>query len=244
MESKKSRDTIQSLSIGISILDAIAKAKRPLKITEIQEETNITKSNLYKYINTLVQDDLIFRDQNSGLYHLGSKLIQYGMTAMGNQDVLAIITPYLQSISEETKNTALFAVPTFNGPVIAKITRSNQILNIGAEIGTLLPPNSSSGKIFNIFAEQHKTKNWRENYRSSIIDDEKEFELIRTEKIAFANEPLISGVSSVSIPIMNFVNELIGIITIVGFSSDVPKATTDSVSKYLQNQQIEISKNF
>lgn len=244
METKKSRDTIQSLSIGISILDAIAKAKRPLKITEIQEVTNVTKSNLYKYINTLVQDDLIFRDQNSGLYHLGSKLIQYGMTAMGNQDSVAIITPYLQSISEYTNNTALFAVPTFNGPVITKITRSNQILNIGAEIGTLLPPNSSSGKIFNIFAEQHKTKNWREKYHSSIIDDAVEIETIRNEKIAFAKEPLVSGVSSVSLPILNYINELIGIITIVGFSSDIPKTTKDSLSKYLQNMQMEISKNF
>ncbi|MEH7225470.1 helix-turn-helix domain-containing protein [Bacillus sp. JJ1566] len=244
METKKSRDTIQSLSIGISILDTIAKAKRPLKITEIQEETNITKSNLYKYINTLVQDDLIFRDQNSGLYHLGSRLIQYGMTAMGNQDILAIISPYLQSISEHTNNTALFSVPTFNGPVVAKITRSNQILNIGAEIGTLLPPNSAGGKIFNLFAEQHKTKNWRENYNSTIIDDSSENETIWREKIAFAKEPLISEVSSVAIPVLNYLNELIGIITIVGFSSDIPETIEDTQSKFLQKMQMEISKNF
>ncbi|MDR4887396.1 helix-turn-helix domain-containing protein [Fredinandcohnia sp. QZ13] len=241
---KKSRDTIQSLSIGISILDTIAKARRPLKITEIQAETNITKSNLYKYINTLVQDDLIFRDQNSGLYHLGSKLIQYGMTAMGNQDVLAIISPYLQSISEHTNNTALFSVPTFNGPVIAKITRSNQILNIGAEIGTLLPPYSAAGKIFNLFAEQQKTKKWKENYQSTIMEDLDEAQIIRKEKIAFAKEPLISEVSSVALPILNYLNELIGIITLVGFSSDIPGTIDDPQSKFLQKMRVEISKNF
>ncbi|MEH7387376.1 helix-turn-helix domain-containing protein [Bacillus sp. JJ1521] len=244
METKKSRDTIQSLSIGISIIDVIAKARRPLSIPEIQEETNITKSNLYKYINTLVQDGLIFRDQNSGLYHLGSKLIQYGMLAMGSQDILAILSPYLQSISEHTNNTALFSVPTFNGPVIAKITRSNQILNIGAEIGTLLPPNSAAGKIFNLFAEEHKTKNWKENYKSTIIDDPTEIKTIRKERIAFAKEPLISEVSSVAIPILNYINELIGIITIVGFSSDIPETIEDPQSKFLQKMQEEISKNF
>ncbi len=244
METKKSRDTIQSLSIGISILDAMAKARRPLSIAEIQEETNITKSNLYKYINTLVQDDLIFRDQNSGMYHLGSKLIQYGMTAMGNQDVLAIISPYLQSISEHTNNTALFSVPTFNGPVATKITRSNQILNIGAEIGTLLPPNSAAGKIFNLFAEPHKIKIWKESFDSAIIHDPAEIEMIQKEKIAFAKEPLISEVSSIALPILNYINELIGIITIVGFSSEIPETIEDTQSKFLQKMQVEISKNF
>ncbi|MFC2947612.1 IclR family transcriptional regulator [Virgibacillus sediminis] len=241
---KKSRDTIQSLRIGMSILDVLAQEKRPLKITEIQEKTTITKSNLYKYINTLIQDDWIYRDSNTGLYYLGSKLIKYGMTAMGNQDILAMITPYLRSISEHTKNSALFSVPTYNGPVIAKINRSNQILNIGAEIGTLLPPNSSSGKIFYLFADSQKSKKWRVNYASSIIQDTEEIQRIRKEKIAFARAPLIAEASSVSIPIMDYSMELIGIITVAGFSSDIPRTIDDPLSRYLQQMQAEISMEF
>ncbi|WP_163536284.1 helix-turn-helix domain-containing protein [Gracilibacillus sp. YIM 98692] len=241
MANKKSKDTIQSLKIGFSIIDALMEEKRPLKITEIQEKTNVTKSNLYKYINTLLLDDLIFRDEHSGLYYLGSKLIQYGMTAIGNQDIFAMITPYLHSISEYTNNSTIFAVPTFNGPVIANMTRSNQILNIGAEIGTLLPPNSSAGKIFYVFGDSQKTKHWRESDDPSIISDENEIQLIHKEKIAFAKEPLIPSVSSVSIPVLNYANELIGILTVVGFSSFVPETVEDSLSKYLQKIQNEIS---
>ncbi|WP_138415970.1 IclR family transcriptional regulator [Aquibacillus sediminis] len=243
METKKKKDTISSLSTGISILDVIVQAKKPLKITDIQEETKVTKTNLYKYINTLMQDDLIFRDEN-GLYHLGSKLIQYGMTAIGNQDILVSISPYLQSISEHTNNSALFSVPTFNGPVIAKINRSNQILNIGAEIGTLLPPNSSTGKIFTIFADHQKTKSWKEKHDISEHNHAEETKTIRKEKIAFAENPLISEISSVSIPILNYTNELIGIISVVGFSSDIPKTLQDPVSEYLQTMQSKISMDF
>lgn len=242
MEIKKSRDTIQSLEIGISILDVIAQAKRPLKITEIHEKTKITKSNLYKYINTLTRSSLIYRDEHTGMYHLGSKLIQYGMTAIGSKDILTSITPYLQSISDYSGNTVIFSIPTWNGPLIARIKHSNQILNIGAELGTILPPNSSAGKIYYAFSDKAAAKEYLEKFPFSIKEDLLEIHKIREEKIAFAKEPLISEVSSVSIPVLNYTSELIGIITVVGFTSNIPDTTDNPLSKYLQQMQAKISR--
>ena len=66
-----------------------------------------------------------------------------------------------------------------------------------------------------------------------MTDSDKEFHKIKEEKIAFAKEPLITSISSVSLPILSFSNELIGIITVVGFTPDIPTATTDPLSQYL-----------
>ncbi|WKB36083.1 helix-turn-helix domain-containing protein [Terrilactibacillus sp. S3-3] len=81
MEVRKKGLTIQSLQIGIDIIDVISKQGKPLKFTDIQQLTQMTKSNLYKYLNTLVQTGLLYRDKASGHYTLGAKLIQYGMAA-------------------------------------------------------------------------------------------------------------------------------------------------------------------
>ena len=51
--------------------------------------------------------------------------------------------------------------------------------------------------------------------------------------IAFAKEPLVTHVSSASVPIFNFNSELIGCLTLVGFSEIVPKQPEDSYSQYL-----------
>ena len=161
IEIKKNGSTIQSLQIGIGIIDVIVNNGKPMKFPEIQEKTKMTKSNLYKYMNTLTQLELLIRENSTGLYHLGPKLIQYGTTAIGKQDVVELVTPYLQTISQHTNCSVLFAVGTTNGPVIARIWSPDQILNIGAQIGTLLPPNSSSGKIFNVFYNNQITENWR-----------------------------------------------------------------------------------
>lgn len=244
MEVKKSRDTIQSLAIGISILDVLADAKKPLKINEIQEKTQITKSNLYKYINTLMRSSLIYRDEYTGTYQLGSRIIQYGMAAIGGQDIITNITPYLQLISDHTENTTIFSIPTYNGPVITKINHSNQILNIGAELGTLLPPKSSAGKIYYVFSHERRAKEYINKFESTTKLDINEKMMIKEEKIAFAREPLISEVSSVSIPVLNYVSELIGIITVVGFTSNIPATIDDPLCKYLQEMYAKISLNF
>jgi IclR family transcriptional regulator, acetate operon repressor len=43
---------IQSLQIGLNILEILAMEKEPLKFTDIQNLTSMTKSNLYKYLST------------------------------------------------------------------------------------------------------------------------------------------------------------------------------------------------
>ena len=74
--------------------------------------------------------------------------------------------------------------------------------------------------------------------------DEQELEQIKREKIAFANEPLIAQISSVSIPVLSFNNQLIGIITVVGFTSSIPKSLDEPLSRYLQSIQKEVSGHF
>lgn len=247
METVKSGSTIQSLQVGMSIVDTLASTGNPLRFSDIQEATNITKSNLYKYLNTLTQLDLLYRDKTTGLYQLGSKLIQYGMAAIGQQDVATRVTPYLQEISHHSSCTVLFTVWTYNGPVIAKIWNSNQLLNIGAQMGTLLPPSSSSGKIFESFLDSSITSEWllnatNEPTKSWLSDSERQS--IEKQKIAFAKEPLVPAVSSTSIAILNYNNELLGAVTVVGFTADIPTSPAEELSQYLIQMAKDISKNF
>lgn len=56
---------IQSLEIGLNILEIIANHKEPLKFTEIQNITSMTKSNLYKYLTTLHEFGAIQRNPDN-----------------------------------------------------------------------------------------------------------------------------------------------------------------------------------
>lgn len=247
MEIVKSNSTIQSLQIGVSIIDLLASQRTPLRFSDIQELTEITKSNLYKYLNTLTQLDLLYRDKTTGMYHLGSKLIQYGMAAIGNEDVTSRIAPFLQEISHHTSCTVLFSVWTYDGPITAKIWNSNQSLNIGAQLGTRLPPASSSGKVFTVFQDRSLTADWIEkekNVSLALHPEMNEYQSIQKHKIAFAKEPLVPSVSSMSIPIFNYNADLLGAITAVGFTENIPDHYDEPLSKYLNTCFLEISNIF
>ena len=249
MTNAKSPAMIGSLQVGMGVLDIISSQTHPLKFTEIQELTQITKSNLYKYLNTLTHLDLLHKDKKTGAYTLGPKMIAYGMAAIGQQELVARVTPYLQESSRHTSLTTLLAVWTHSGPVIASICSTTTGLNIGAQIGTRLPILSSSGKIFSAFQSLSVAAEWKQSELQAIHNNQKEIleqeeKVIQSQMIAFAKEPLVPHVSSASVPILNYSNELMGCLTVVGFSEIVPKHIEDPTSQYLLQLSTDISNIF
>lgn len=249
MSNEKSNSMIQSLQVGMSIIDLIASKEQPLKFSEIQELTQITKSNLYKYLNTLTYLQLLHRNKQSGAYMLGSKIIEYGRSAIGNQDIISTVIPYLQELSQQTSLSALLAVGTPSGPVVANIWNANQLFNIGAQIGTQLPILSATGKVFSAFHTSNVIKDWKERELHELTDEEKE-ELVREERIvvehgiSFSMEALVQNVTSAAAPILNYNNDLLGTVTLVGFLQFFPHDINHEASQKLLSIAKEVSSIF
>lgn len=238
-----SSTTIGSLALGIQIIDVVAQSDHPLRFSDIQEQTGISKSNLYKYLNTLIQLDLLYRDQKTGSYSLGYKFLEYGNAAMQNDDFIERLTPYFKELSNLTNMTTLLSLWVNDSPVITNIWNTNFGLSIGAQVGTKLPINSSTGKIFAAYANSLEITNWIEAQQNELANFDvaafqRELKEIRKNGFSFAHEPLVRHVSSIGLPILNYKNELVGAITVVGFEEDVP---TDTSSEMMQ-QIIDMSK--
>jgi DNA-binding IclR family transcriptional regulator len=204
---------------------------------------------LYKYLNTFTQLGILYRDKESGAYVLGSKLIEYGMRAVDQENVVDRITPYLQEINRKSSNTVLYSSWTPQGPMIVKELIINRGFNIGAQMGTFLPVLSATGKVFMAFMDAHMIHEWREKELKQIPSEkvvqlEEECTLIREKEIAFAREPLVSSISSVAFPVFNYKKNLLGVVTMVGFSELIPKNEEEDLSKYLIKISHEISGSF
>ena len=243
MENAKPTNIIQSLQVGMSIIDSIAAYGRPMRFSDILESTNTTKSNLYKYLNTLTLLDLLYRDPATGHYTLGAKLIQYGMLAVNQEDdITSRATPFIEEMCNHTNHTILLTIWTNKGPIIIKIQNPPYLLNIGAQLGTILPPHSSAGKIYLSYLDADQTKSWVEDYEGEKEGiSQEEILLIKQEKIALASEPIISSISSISVPILNYQEHLLGTLTIVGFKGEIPDSIHHPLSVYLRKKSSELS---
>lgn len=249
MATENKASVIQSLQIGLNILEILAKEKEPLKFTDIQHLTSMTKSNLYKYLSTLSQAGMIYRHPHTNSYILGHKLVQLASVALGQSSIIEVVIPYFKKITENTNLTVLLAVPSVQGPLISYILSADYGINIGAQLGTHLPLASSTGVIFSAFEKDRQLKSWEENELSKFNEHELEQfkkEKEKTRELFFASktEPLIQHVSSYSVPILNFNKELLGAITVVGITETVPKTADEPVGDYVLTIAREISEYY
>ncbi|MGD8189448.1 IclR family transcriptional regulator [Brevibacillus ginsengisoli] len=248
MDDLKKGSTIQSLQVGMHVLDIIHQNKEPMSFVDICEKTNITKSNLYKYLNTFTQLGILYRHKKDGTYILGSKLIEYGMGAANHENVVERVTPYLHEIHQELNETTLLTIWTLHGPMVVNMINKTQGFNIGVQIGSTLPILSAVGKIFAASAEpsieEWKKSSCKEWSEQELLTLQNELEFVRTNHISFANEPLVPSISSVAIPVKNFKKSVLGAIAIVGFSSNIVSEINHPMSQYLLKIGEEISSGF
>ncbi|MFB4162438.1 IclR family transcriptional regulator [Alteribacillus sp. JSM 102045] len=246
---EKKNAQVQSLLVGFSIVELIAERDTPMKFNDIHNETKITKSNLYKYLNTLTSLGILHRDPDNGMYTLGSTLVQYGMAAVNKEDVVNRASSFLQEINLKSKETTLLAVWTHTGPMIVKMIHSSLGLNLGGQVGTILPINSAAGKLFAAFMNDPIANTWKEKEQSDMNVEQKEsfnkeLEIIKQKKIAFAKEALAPSVASTAVPIFNYNEELLGGVIVVGFEKSIPQSTEEELSQYLLKKSQEISLAF
>jgi DNA-binding IclR family transcriptional regulator len=89
-------------------------------------------------------------------------------------------------------------------------------------------------------------REWKEKELMQIPQEtvdllEDECKIIREKEIAFAREPLVPSVSSVSIPVLNYKKKLLGSVTVVGFSEVIPQNEHHELYRYLVDISKEIS---
>lgn len=244
----KQKPTIQSLQVGFTIIDVIADYGRPIPVKEIHERTKISKSNLYKYLNTLTLLGVVYKDK-AGRYTLGSRMIDYVMKAVNQENIIERLIPAMQEINRKCSESVALQIWTQNGPMVVHVLNSNRLMNLSAQIGTYMPIHSAAGKIFASFMDDAQVQHWKEQEFKHLTPQEiehleQEFIDIRKNHISFAKESMVPNVSSISIPILNFRSQLLAAITIVGFQQTIPLNIEHPLCQYLIRKGKEISTLF
>ncbi|MFC5587335.1 IclR family transcriptional regulator [Sporosarcina soli] len=249
MSDKENLPKIQALIVGFSIIELVAKSPQPLKFNDIHHHTKITKSNLHKYLHTLTSLGVLYRDQESGHYSGGPALIDYGMATVNSENILEKVGPFLEEINILSKETTLLAVWTHDGPTIIHMIHSRAGLNLGGQVGTVLPIHSAGGKLFGALLNGPLLDEWIAGETEHLSAEEKatlqtDFEEIQKNGIAFASEALAPSISSTAIPIFNHDSRMLGAIIIVGFQGTVPASLEEELSVQLLKKSEEISSLF
>jgi len=238
----------KSIDRAVAILDYFNRDHPEAGVREIARFLKLHPSTVGRILATLASSDILTQDETTHRYKLGSRVLKWGAVYLDNLDLQKETRPYLQSLRDKTNESVSLYVPSGNERVLIERMESNHFIRVIAQVGERMPLYAgSSGKVFLAFLPPEKREEFLETKRlerltsQTIMDIDalsKELVQIRKTGYAISHGERVEGASSVSAPIFNFRNQIIGAISISGpttrFSEDRIKEFIDPLVKATQ----------
>jgi DNA-binding IclR family transcriptional regulator len=192
---------------------AIVKSLRTLdggKVTEIVEETGLSKGAVYKHLSTLQEHDFVVKDGSE--YALGFRFLDYGGWLRSNYTGSGIIKPQIQELAEETNEVAMFAIQENARIVTLFRENGNQGVFTRTRLGRRMYPSQTAGgkAILSQLPDEEvrsilDTTGLPKETENTITDEAKlfeELETVRERGYAFNREESTKGLVAVAVPLV------------------------------------------
>lgn len=221
---KDSRDFIESLSRGLTLLSSLAESSTSLSLTEISKQLRLSKSTVQRLIYTLKTLGYIDREEETKKYRLGGKALSFALSMVKNLDLRRVAYPILQKTSKEIGETVNLAILDGTEIVYVERIKTEQILNINLQVGSRLPAYCTSmGKAMLAFLPEERLDDLLKKMRlvphtpHTITSKEalkNELRKVRAQGFATNNEELSLGLRSTAAPIRDYRGEVIAAVNI------------------------------
>lgn len=91
---------MQALQRILSILDAIGRSPEGLPAARVADETGLSLSTVARLMQSLQDEDVLFRSKTTGQYRIGPRLIGIVSSATRSFDVRAAASPILEKLRD------------------------------------------------------------------------------------------------------------------------------------------------
>lgn len=222
------RKGIQSVEIGMGVLDALVRLGRPSSMTEIAKASDLSPSQAHRYLASFVNTGFLRQDPATALYDLHSGALQLGLAAMARLDVFEQASRVAQELVEATGRTVQLAVWADLGPTVVRWYPGSPPIYTTLTIGSRLPLiQSATGKIFLSFLNESFVSDalQRELARDRTdgpIDIDAIRQQARREMSAGVDGTTIPGLRACAAPVFNLQGQLLLVVSVIASQSFRP----------------------
>ena len=91
---------VQSLTRGLYILEALAKAEGGLTLTDLAHRVQLAPSTTHRLLATLERMGYVYQDGDLSLWFVGLQAFRVGSTFLANRDFVDQSHPYMKRLME------------------------------------------------------------------------------------------------------------------------------------------------
>lgn len=217
---------VQSIERAFTLLRTIAQYPDGVSVTELARHTDLHKSTVSRLVLALEAENAVERLPANGGVCINNALPSLLAPATYPNNLIPIVQPYLQQLSDTTGETSGLCVPEENAAYYIDQVSVNRTVQIRDWTGERLPLHSaSSGKVFLAYSTPEKVERYVQrnslvaSAKNTIVDRAELHERlieIRRQGYDLATEEYSDGLAVIAAPIMNRENEPVASIFVCG----------------------------
>ncbi|MGF6612890.1 DNA-binding IclR family transcriptional regulator [Paraburkholderia sp. WSM4175] len=235
--SEKKQRGIQSVEVGGRLLQALARQREPLGLTELAGEAQLSSAQAHTYLVSLTRLGLVKRDALTGNYEPGPLSLRLGLLHIEQQPVYRIAAAHAASLAERIGLSVAICVAGVQGPTIVRYERSGAPLHVNLHIGTVMSLEATStGRVFCAFCAPEQVARMARSQAHSAdptpargraakgptsTEWRKRFDEIRARGIERGIDAPSPGISSLSVPVFDGDQRMQLALTAIGSSGSI-----------------------
>ena len=144
----KNQGGIQSLEIGLSVLDVLIDYHEPMMLKDIAQAMQMHPAKVHRYLVSLIRKDYA-RKLSDGRYGLGARVNALGHTSFDQNNILQRLTNVATEIKNAVNCGVQIAKWFSEGPIVIHSFEPDSPISIITRIGSRMPLTSSAtGRLF------------------------------------------------------------------------------------------------
>jgi DNA-binding IclR family transcriptional regulator len=152
------RRGIQSIEIGMRILEALGAAGGASPLSSIAQAVGMPAPQVHRYLQSLIASGMARQEAASGRYDLGSAALRLGLVALARTDAFKIVDRVIDEFVERTGQTVQISAFGPMGPTIVRLYNGRPALLTTLHVGSVLPlATSATGRVFLAFIPGSET---------------------------------------------------------------------------------------
>lgn len=233
-----------------AILGLLSKTKKPLGISEISKQLDLNKSTVFNMVYTLI-DLNVLDSLSNGKFGFGPRFYMLGNAAGNRSELLQIVHPYLEKVTNQTKLSTFLGIRSELRTVLIDKVDSAHDIKISSEIGMQMPVLSGAGikamlsQLSENQVEELIAPAILKQYTPNSIVDKglyiHEINNVRTEGIAFDREEYIEGMVAVGVPVKTNSSNIQAAIWAVGLKQQISQESVPNLNTLLKGIAREIN---
>ena len=208
---KANKNGVQSLEIGLSILDILIDRSSPMMLKDIAQAMQMHPAKCHRYLVSLIRKNYA-QQLNDGRYGLGDRVNAIGHTGFNQNNIVERLTQVANEI-KDTLNCAVQIAKWFNeGPIIIQSVEPDSAISIITRIGSRMPlTTSATGQLFASYQPDTLIKplviaEWDTKEKAIIAEKWQHFKQlqtkIRTQCYATVTGDMLMGINAITIPVI------------------------------------------